>query len=213
LGLPVAFIEIAWRRYTKHSKNKAQEIEGAITPLSQTYEHLHPFLGIILAGEFTKGSVDQLRSKGFAVLHIKYKSVVDAFSIVGIDASFNEKTSEAIFKEKVKQWSKLYRDEVYKISSQLLDIEELEVDRFFQELVKCLSRRVVGVTILVLHGKPFNISNIKKAIEYINNYENIEAPSRPLLKYEVDVKYNNGDIIHAIFQDKIEAIRFLKTFE
>src|SRR4051812_3392692 len=29
-GIPVAFIEIAWRRYTKHSKNKAQEIQGAI---------------------------------------------------------------------------------------------------------------------------------------------------------------------------------------
>jgi hypothetical protein len=32
-GLPVAFIETAWRRYTKHSKNKAQEIEGALVPL------------------------------------------------------------------------------------------------------------------------------------------------------------------------------------
>ena len=25
-GIPVAFIEAAWQRYTKHSKNKAQEI-------------------------------------------------------------------------------------------------------------------------------------------------------------------------------------------
>jgi hypothetical protein len=30
LGIPVAFIETAWRRYTKHSRNKAQEIQGAI---------------------------------------------------------------------------------------------------------------------------------------------------------------------------------------
>ena len=29
-GTPVAFIEVAWRRYTKHSRNKAQEIQGAI---------------------------------------------------------------------------------------------------------------------------------------------------------------------------------------
>ena len=28
LGIPKAFIEIAWRRYTKHSRNKAQEIQG-----------------------------------------------------------------------------------------------------------------------------------------------------------------------------------------
>lgn len=28
-GIPAAFIETAWRRYTKHSRNKAQEIQGA----------------------------------------------------------------------------------------------------------------------------------------------------------------------------------------
>ena len=33
VGVPVAFIEAAWRRYTKHSRNKAQEIQGAILPL------------------------------------------------------------------------------------------------------------------------------------------------------------------------------------
>ena len=27
IGQPKAFIEIAWRRYTKHSRNKAQEIQ------------------------------------------------------------------------------------------------------------------------------------------------------------------------------------------
>jgi len=32
IGEPVAFIELAWRRYTKHSKNKAQEISGTSMP-------------------------------------------------------------------------------------------------------------------------------------------------------------------------------------
>jgi len=34
-GKPVAFIEAAWRRYTKHSRNKVQEIQGAIFCLLQ----------------------------------------------------------------------------------------------------------------------------------------------------------------------------------
>jgi len=29
VGQPLAFIEVAWRRYTKHSRNKAQEIQVA----------------------------------------------------------------------------------------------------------------------------------------------------------------------------------------
>ncbi|MBI3320276.1 MAG: hypothetical protein HYZ89_06810 [Candidatus Omnitrophica bacterium] len=72
LGLPVAFIETAFRRYTKHSRNKAQEIEGAIVPLGDTYSYLHPFRGAILAGEFTGNSLTQLRSRGFDII---YRSV------------------------------------------------------------------------------------------------------------------------------------------
>ena len=57
LGMPVAFIETAWRRYTKHSRNKAQEIQGAILPLAFKYKNLSPFMGVVLAGEFTKGVI------------------------------------------------------------------------------------------------------------------------------------------------------------
>lgn len=38
IGDPVAFIETAWRRYTKHSRNKAQEIQGAVLPLVTTHQ-------------------------------------------------------------------------------------------------------------------------------------------------------------------------------
>jgi hypothetical protein len=37
LGVPAAFIESAWRRYTKHSKNKVQEIEAAVMPVALTF--------------------------------------------------------------------------------------------------------------------------------------------------------------------------------
>src|SRR3990172_8567145 len=68
IGSPRAFIECAWRRYTKHSRNKAQEIHGAIIPLAETYADYHPFLGVVLAGVFTAGSIEQLKSNGFEVL-------------------------------------------------------------------------------------------------------------------------------------------------
>src|SRR5438876_6339317 len=87
LGTPVAFIESAWRRYTKHSKNKAQEIEAAVRPVALTFARYQPFCGAVLAGEFTKNSLQQLRSKGFAVLHIPYGSIFAAFATLGIDAS------------------------------------------------------------------------------------------------------------------------------
>ena len=67
-GTPVAFIEVAWRRYTKHSRNKAQEIQGAILPLAERFQWSNPFLGAVLSGVFTEGSLEQLRSLGFQVL-------------------------------------------------------------------------------------------------------------------------------------------------
>ena len=68
-GCPRAFIETAWRRYTKHSRNKAQEIQGAISPLATTYQNFRPFLGVVLAGIFTEGSLDQFRSHNFNVAY------------------------------------------------------------------------------------------------------------------------------------------------
>ena len=72
IGKPKAFIEIAWRRYTKHSRNKAQEIQGAVGPLSETYHDCHPFLGAVIAGVFTEGSLTQLKSHGFQLLYYSY---------------------------------------------------------------------------------------------------------------------------------------------
>jgi hypothetical protein len=96
-GSPIAFIEIAWRRYTKHSKNKVQEIEGAIMPLVATHRNNAPFMGAILAGEFTPPSLRQLQSRNFTVLHFPYASVLAAFDVVGIDAHFDEATPDPAF--------------------------------------------------------------------------------------------------------------------
>lgn len=76
LGVPVAFIESAWRRYTKHSKNKVQKIEAAVLPIALTFSRHQPFCGAVLAGEFTRNALAQLQSNGFAVLHVPYASIL-----------------------------------------------------------------------------------------------------------------------------------------
>jgi hypothetical protein len=78
LGRPIAFIEAAWRRYTKHPKNKAQEIQGAVLPLIDVHREQAPFHGAVLAGDFTQPAVLQLRSHGFTVVHLSKATVVDA---------------------------------------------------------------------------------------------------------------------------------------
>jgi len=90
-------------------------------------------------------------------------------------------------------------------------VEKTQIDRFFQELRRSLSRRVMGITVSILHGQPKEISSVQDAITYIERYR-AESASQPILKYELHVRYNNGDTIHAVFDSKKEAVAFLKTF-
>jgi len=103
LGRPVAFIESAWRRYTKHSRNKAQEIQGAVLPIAEKYQNDSPFLGVVLAGVFTQNSLDQLKSVGFRVVYIPYQGVMESFAKIGINARFDESTPDEDFAECVRQ--------------------------------------------------------------------------------------------------------------
>jgi hypothetical protein len=211
VGEPAAFIEVAWRRYTKHSKNKAQEIQGAVLALAETYHHFHPFLGIILAGEFTRDAVAQLRSHAFSVFHISYADIMRAFTSVSIDAHFDERTPERRFREKIKQDQALTPPELTKLKEALLASPQpgsAPLKEFLATLEASLSRRIVGITVLVLHGQPQQMSSAAEAIQYLESYQESRPCSAAAVKYEIDVRYSNGDVIHGIFQTKEAAVRF-----
>lgn len=113
-GVPVAFIEVAWRRYTKHSRNKAQEIQGAVLPLAEKFQWSKPFLGAVLAGVFTGGALEQLRSLGFCVLYFPYDTLVAAFAQEGIDIAFVETTPETAFQRCIRKIEKASRPKDWK---------------------------------------------------------------------------------------------------
>jgi len=208
IGVPKAFIEIAWRCYTKHSRNKAQEIQGAIIPLAEQFADAHPFLGVVLAGVFTDGSLNQLRSHGFNVVYFPYGSIVEAFASVGIDAAFDEDTPDAHLKRKVAQYKKLNRAQRESIASFLRDRHKTELDDFAAALRTALTRRVKSVYILPLHGTPQTLRDVAEAIAFIESFDE-SKPCAEFIRYEVGVRYSNGDEIRGQFKDKVTAVAFL----
>ena len=190
LGIPAAFIETAWRRYTKHSRNKAQEIQGAIAPLAETYAHARPFVGVILAGVFTDGALNQLRSLGFSVLHFSYESVIAAFKAYGIDASFEEDTRDAEFKKKVSAYDVLTRAKRTALAKRLLDTQKADVARFMGQLERVVSRRVDRIIVLPLHGTVVEHATVEGAIRFIETYQE-QTARLPIARYEIQVRYNN----------------------
>lgn len=211
LGLPKAFIESAWRRYTKHSRNKAQEIQGAIIPLAENYCNEHPFLGVILGGDFTVGSLTQLESHGFSVLYFPYESIIKAFATVSIDAYFEENTPDEDFEQKVISFEALDHQEIKQIRDKLHGIHCEDIKRFMTDLDVSINRKIKEIVVLPLHGESHIINNISEAITFLDNYDTV-TNSIEFVKFELIVRYTNGDRIEASFKDKLAAKDFLKQF-
>jgi len=209
IGTPKAFIEVAWRRYTKHSRNKAQEIQGAIVPLAERYSSSHPFLGVVLAGVFTEGSLNQLRSHGFTVLYFPYESVVAAFASVGIDAAFDEDTPDAHLLRRVRQYEKLTATRKERIAVFLRERHKAELQAFTSALRVTLTRRIVGVYVLPLCGAVRTLDTVEQAVAFIETFDQ-SSSGGSFIRYEVGIRYSNGDEIRGQFKDKATAIVFLR---
>ena len=210
IGQPKAFIEIAWRRYTKHSRNKAQEIQGAVIPLAERYNHARPFLGVVLGGVFTTGSLAQLSSHGFHILFYPYEDVVAAFAEAGIDAHFDESTSDKELQRKVEAFEVLSNDDKQRIVKKLRSLRKDELAAFERDLRTSLQRSVKTVRVLTLHGEARELASVEDAIEYIEEFDET-SPRPPFVRYELWVVFSNGDEIRGEFQDKASAMKFLRA--
>ena len=219
LGIPVGFVESAWRRYTKHSKNKAQEIEAAVMPVALTFSQHQPFLGAVLAGEFTHNAVNQLESNGFAVLHVPYASILAAFGELGIDASSEDGvagTTEDRFREKIAKWQSLPQPQTTdRLLAKLRALHEREITAFKERLEAAITRRVNSVRLTVLRGHAVECSDIESAIAYLIEEERsfrMQDDGDHREQFEVQVRFNTGAKIDATFPKRAEAIAFLRRF-
>lgn len=219
LGIPVAFVESAWRRYTKHSKNKVQEIEAAVMPVALTFSRFQPFCGAVLAGEFTSNALSQLLSKGFAVLHIPYDSILAAFAEIGIDASSEdgpEGTKEAEFRRKIRAWeSHSLSGAAEKLITKWHSLHAAEITQFKQNLQNSISRRVARVTVTVLRGHTVDMPDVESAISYLIGEEHsfsLREDGQQRESFEIQVRFNNEARVEATFPTRQEAIAFLRTF-
>src|SRR4030042_5436786 len=211
VGTPVAFIETAWRRYTKHSRNKAQEIQGAIQALASTYKRCCPFTGAILAGVFTEGAINQLKSLGFHILFFPYESILNAFQKVGIDASFDEDTPEKEFRRKLRRWKVTSKKARRGVTFQLVKGQQKDIDEFLSALDGVVKRCIERIIVITLHGRETECSSVGEAIAFLSSYDASHVQGA-VYRYEIHIRYSSGDKITADFAEKAAALEFLKKY-
>ena len=209
LGRPVAFIESAWRRYTKHSKNKAQEIQGAILPIIELHHLSAPFYGAVLAGDFTKPALDQLRNNGFAIIYIPYRDVIAAFKEIDFDVAFDEETLDEIYATASKKLASLTCSDKERLREALMRVSNQEVDRFMDTLRNSLERYITKIILIPLFGTRYEFENVDDVITRLDTLD-IDNPSGEFERFEVIIDYSNHDTIRATFQNKTLLSDFLR---
>ncbi|HTA26809.1 MAG TPA: DNA methylase [Bacteroidia bacterium] len=207
IGTPVAFIESAWRRGSRHSKNKAQEIQGAINPIVLNNKTTVSFKGAILGGDFTKPSIKQLESDNFSVLYFPTELFEKAFKKFNLDIISDDTTQEIEFEKRILAWENFQRKE--ELHKELLKLNKVEVDKFFNSFSDSISRFIVQVIILPLHGLESISNSVTEAINFLTTYSE-DKSKLPHIRYEIIIRYNTGDKIEVSFKEKRHTIDFLE---
>lgn len=205
-------IECAWRRYTKHSKNKAQEIQGAVLPIAEKYKYHKPFLGAVIAGVFTAPSIEQLNSCGFETLYFEYSDIVKAFKVVGVDASFEESTTDEDAASKIEALQGLSGDQYEIVFENIIALSQDKVNRFKARLESSLYRQVSRIIIAPLYGISSTFDSIDDALVYLDEFDSSTLPQTVSFeKLYIQVEYSNADKISGEFSSQINAKSFLEN--
>lgn len=210
-GEPIAFIELAWRRYPKHSRNKSGEIAGALLPLRETYSSCR-FTGAILAGAYTAGGKSQLISHGITTLHIPFAILAAAFKTYGIDLQYAEAASNEAKREVIEKWESLSACDVDQIRQHLRRAIEGDYRAFIQKLEAALSRRVQDVRILPLFGSELAFASLEDAVSTVERFNESPSPGATFHRYEILLRFTDGDKIEGVFHQKGDALAFLELF-
>lgn len=209
IGRPVAFIESAWRRYTKHSKNKAQEIQGAVLPIVEKHILEAPFVGVVLAGEFTAPSIRQLTSLNFSVIYIPYQVIVASFRAIGVELEFDQTTADLEFKRASAEIKSLTPRKISKLRAKICADCDEGITSFMNKLHAVLRRHIVSVSLIPTWGDEHVVDTLAEARNILAEME-VHSPRGDFLRFEVIVKYSNADIIRAELATKAAVVDFLE---
>jgi hypothetical protein len=94
----------------------------------------------------------------------------------------------------------------------LVELNRRNVDEFMTHLERAVRRQITAVRIIPLHGAAKDCVTVGEAISFVDGYDE-SAPIGPLVKYEVLIRYDNGDKIEGQFQDKATTVEFLQAFQ
>lgn len=97
------------------------------------------------------------------------------------------------------------------ILSQLKAHNSDQLHEFFGKIELSLSRKITSIVVYPLHGLVVELNSAQAAYEFLASY-NEGQENLPVARYEIIVKFSNGDKIEAQYHEKQRALFFLKEY-
>ncbi len=180
-------------------------------PIVDAYKNSVPRKAAVLGGVFTGDSLLQMERHGFKIAYVDLPAIISAFQCVSIDANYGEATTDEAAQKKVDAWEKLPNSSKARVVSAVTAIIAPKMQELKEELVTVIGRRIETVRVLPLHSSAVDRPSVEAAIKFIHSYGQAQG-DHPVARYEVQIRYSNGDKLDGQFKDKSEAVNFLETF-
>ena len=169
-------------------------------------------MGAILAGEYTEGGKKQLTSHNIDVLHIPFAVLADSFKKHGVNLDYPENAGNDRKRSIIRRWEDLSKQDIKRVEEELKAAIGEEYSIFRSALEKSLLRNIEVVVILPLYGSELVFTSVGEAIQTLVDSKS-EQPARcKFAKYEIQIRFSNGDRVEGTFHSKDKAMEFLKTF-
>jgi len=68
------------------------------------------------------------------------------------------------------------------------------------------------IVVLPLHGSACELTTVDQAIAFVEDYKMGGTPA-PILRYEIEIRFNNGNRYTAALSDKASALQFLREYD
>ena len=135
------------------------------------------------------------------------KTIIKAFAGISVVAKFDEDTSDEELKNRVEKIQELSKARRNTVVNNLISLNQKQVDSFLYTLEKHVTRHVDWVRILPLYGNSVEYASVEEAISFVQDYHEAEQ-NVPLIKYEIEVRYSNGDRVSGQFHEKQAAMSY-----
>ena len=136
---------------------------------------------------------------------------MQAFRYEELDMSSEEDTSQKELLYKVEEFERSTADLRNRVSRNILELGSAQFETFFEALRNSLRRCIELVSVLTLSGTPREFDSIADAVRFVTSHDE-SVPATGFVRYELNVRYSNGDEVRGEFREKENTIRFLRSF-